>query len=356
MTGQIVSHYRLLDEIGGGGMGVVYRAEDLRLKRHVAVKFLSLSRAAEPAAVERFRREAEVVSALNHPYICTLHDVGEADGRQFLVLELLEGRSLDTTLANGPLTPERTLTYALQIADALDAAHAKGIVHRDLKPSNLWVTARGDIKILDFGVAKLTEAPEPGRAATATRAAVTAPGDSVGTPRYMSPEQVRGEPADARSDLFSLGLVMYEMATGRPAFSGSTVGLVLDAVLNIAPDPLSAIAPAVPLPIEQIVSKAIEKDPALRYQSARDLMGDLRRVLRDIAGTPAVRARQSSRPAVNEHGALPQCRRSVRSLCPGRPGCRRLAGVTRSFIGRPRRLRTRPPEGRSGSSCCPSRI
>jgi serine/threonine protein kinase/tetratricopeptide (TPR) repeat protein len=286
MTGQIVSHYRLLVEIGGGGMGVVYRAEDLRLKRQVALKFLSSSRAVDAAAIERFRREAEAVSALNHPYICTLHDVGEHDGRPFLVLELLEGRSLQRVLAAERLTVERTLRYALQIADALDAAHAKGIIHRDLKPSNLWVTTRDDIKILDFGVAKLAETPEPGPNPATTRVAVTASGDSVGTPQYMSPEQVRGEAADGRSDLFALGLVMYEMATGRPAFSGATIGVVLDAVLNLTPQPASAIAPTLPPALEQIVSKAIEKDPGLRYQSARDVMADVRRVLRDVAGTP----------------------------------------------------------------------
>ena len=294
MTGQVVSHYRVLDQLGEGGMGVVYRAEDLRLKRHVAIKFLSSPRSAEPAAVERFRREAEAASALNHPHICTVHDVGHHDGQPYLVLELLEGQSLARMVAAGPLSTERTITYALQIADALDAAHAKGIVHRDLKPSNIWVTARGDAKILDFGVAKLADAKATGQTATSTQLVVTAPGVSVGTPQYMSPEQVRGEAADARSDLFSLGLVIYEMATGRPAFSGATVGVVLDAVLNRAPEPASALVHTAPPALEQIIVKAIEKDPALRYQSARDLMADLRRTLRDVARTtPSAGARES---------------------------------------------------------------
>ena len=188
MTGQVVSHYRVLDQLGSGGMGVVYRAEDLRLTRHVALKFLSALRAADPVAVERFRREAEAASAMNHPHICTLHDIGEHDGQLFLVLELLEGRSLASTLAAGPLPASQTITLALQIADGLDAAHAKGIVHRDLKPSNIWITSRGDAKILDFGVAKLADPLEAGRVVTATRPMVTAAGDSVGTPQYMSPD------------------------------------------------------------------------------------------------------------------------------------------------------------------------
>jgi serine/threonine protein kinase len=285
MTGQDVSHYRVLEELGSGGMGVVYRAQDLRLKRYVALKFLSSARSAEPAAIERFRREAEAASALNHPHICTVYDVGEHDGQPFLVLELLEGRSLAAIVAAGPLPPERIVAHALQIADALDAAHAKGIVHRDLKPSNVWVTTRGDAKILDFGVAKLADSLAIGRAPS-TELVVTAPGASIGTPQYMSPEQVRGDPADARSDLFSLGLVIYEMATGRPAFSGATVGVVLDSVLNRSPELPSAIVRTVPAALEQIILRAVEKDPALRYQSARDLMADLRRVMRDGAGPP----------------------------------------------------------------------
>ena len=303
MTGQVVSHYRVLDQLGEGGMGVVYRAEDLRLKRHVALKFLSLSRSAEPAAVERFRREAEAASALNHPNICTLYDVGDHEGQPFLVLELLEGQSLQRVLAAGPLPTERTVAHALQIADALDAAHTKGIVHRDLKPSNIWVTARGDVKILDFGIAKLAE---PTANSDLTAPVVTAPGASIGTPQYMAPEQVRGETADARSDLFSLGLVIYEMATGCPAFSGVTVGLVLDAVLNREPEPASALVHAVPPALERSIVKAIEKDPALRYQSARDLMADLRRVMRDVAGTPmpSAGARESASPNVRPRRSL----------------------------------------------------
>jgi serine/threonine protein kinase/tetratricopeptide (TPR) repeat protein len=300
MTGKVVSHYRVLDKLGSGGMGEVFRAEDLRLKRQVALKFLPPGLSSDQAAVERFKREAEAASALNHPHICTLHDIDEHEGRRFLVLELLEGQALNEAIASGPLPARRVADLALQIADALDAAHAKGVVHRDLKPSNIWVTSRGDAKLLDFGVAKLIDSVDGVRRDASTRMLVTSSGDSIGTPDYMSPEQVRGEPADARTDLFALGLVMYEMATSRPAFSGPTVGVVLDAVLNRAPERPSHFTRGLPSSLEQIILRAIEKDAALRYQSARDLMADLRRLTRDL--TPvASPATYGSSPVRDAH-------------------------------------------------------
>ena len=287
MIGRTVSHYRILEQLGSGGMGVVYKAEDTQLRRFVALKFLSEDSPSDSQSIERLLREARAASALNHPNICTIYEIGQDGDRPFLAMEFLEGQTLKERISRGGISSAELIDFAIQVAGALDAAHGKGIIHRDIKPANIFVTSAGQAKVLDFGLAKLAGGAGEGvehAQSLQTRSVEplqSAAGSVAGTVTYMSPEQVRGEQLDARSDLFSFGALLYEMSTGKAPFPGETTGVIFDAILNRAPATPSRLNPQVLPKFEEIIHKALEKDRDLRYQSAGEMRTDLRRLKRD---------------------------------------------------------------------------